>query len=361
MPVSGEAASGLMKSKIYIDLKSKGLPKKIVLPALLLLLGISIGFVLRDYSRSDGLYQHFEVREKGHSFTNPLLECASLPEASENDKLRPFKHKIEDLREGILGRGQVTDIAIYFRDLNNGPWVSIDPRECFAPSSLLKVPTLMSFLKEAETNPSLLKKKIKYQRINNLDLNEYQLIRPQKTLEPGKEYAVEELLYRMVAYSDNNATATLQGSIAPAILDRTYRDLGVRNPYVRGDEYILSVELCASFFRILFNASYLNKEMSEKALSYLSKVQYKEGIVAGVPSHIQVSHKFGERALGNNDEIKQLHDCGIVYYPNHPYLLCVLTNGGSFESLSETIREISHFVYQEIDDQHLLQSAGLNQ
>jgi len=28
----------------------------------------------------------------------------------------------------------------------------------------------------------------------------------------------------------------------------------------------------------------------------------------------------------------QLHDCGIVYYPETPYLLCVMTKGWNFET-----------------------------
>ena len=56
--------------------------------------------------------------------------------------------------------------------------------------------------------------------------------------------------------------------------------------------------------------------------------------------------------MGSNQEIKQLHDCGIVYYPKHPYLLCVMTRGDSFEYLDDTIRDISHLVYQEVNEHY---------
>jgi len=103
---------------------------------------------------------------------------------------------------------------------------------------------------------------------------------------------------------------------------------------------------------MLYNASYLNKELSEKALQYLSEVDFKQGLVSGVPQGIVVAHKFGEKVFGSSAEIKQLHDCGIVYYPRHPYLLCVMTRGASFEYLDDTIRQISSLVYQEVDAQH---------
>ena len=91
--------------------------------------------------------------------------------------------------------------------------------------------------------------------------------------------------------------------------------------------------------------------MSEKALSYMSEVDFKQGLVAGVPGGIAIAHKFGEKTVGASGEIKQLHDCGIVYYPNNPYLLCVMSRGDSFEYLDDTIREISHIVYEEVDRQ----------
>jgi len=114
----------------------------------------------------------------------------------------------------------------------------------------------------------------------------------------------------------------------------------------------MSVKEYASFFRILFNASYLNRDMSTKALRILSAVDYKNGIVAGVPSSVRVVHKFGERTLGPKLETKQLHDCGIVYYPNHPYLLCVMTRGSSFESLNEIVTDVSRLIYRELDSQY---------
>jgi hypothetical protein len=43
----------------------------------------------------------------------------------------------------------------------------------------------------------------------------------------------------------------------------------------------------------LFNASYLNRENSEKVLNLLTKTDFKDGLVAGVnDKNIAISHKF---------------------------------------------------------------------
>lgn len=102
--------------------------------------------------------------------------------------------------------------------------------------------------------------------------------------------------------------------------------------------------------RVLFNATYLNDANSEKALVLLSKATFDKGLTAGVPSTIVVSHKFGEHVNGADGVINsvELHDCGIVYYPKNPYLLCVMTRGKNINDLQNTIKEISNTVYTVI-------------
>lgn len=178
-----------------------------------------------------------------------------------------------------------------------------------------------------------------------------QTFKPTVTMERGKAYTVDDLLYRAIVHSDNNAYFLLYGSIDQTVLHKVYTDLGLEVPKVRNREDYMSVIEYASFFRILYNASYLNKEFSEKALQYLSEVDFKQGLVGGLPSGTVVAHKFGEKVFGSTAEIKQLHNCGIVYYPTRPYLLCVMSRGDSFEYLDDTIRQISRMIYQEIDGQ----------
>ena len=99
----------------------------------------------------------------------------------------------------------------------------------------------------------------------------------------------------------------------------------------------------------MFNASYLSRESSERGLAYLAHSDFQNGLVAGVPQGITVAHKFGERVSANG--AKQLHDCGIVYYPTRPYLLCVMTRGDDFSKLTEVIQSVSRIVYQSVDEQ----------
>ena len=80
---------------------------------------------------------------------------------------------------------------------------------------------------------------------------------------------------------------------------------------------------------------------SEKALDILSKTTFNDGLVAGVDKGITVSHKFGEY-VGQQIE---LHDCGIIYYPENPYFLCIMTRGDNLDNLKDVIKNISGQIY----------------
>ena len=65
-----------------------------------------------------------------------------------------------------------------------------------------------------------------------------------------------------------------------------------------------------------------------------------------LPKNIIVAHKFGES--GELGKEVQLHDCGIVYSPQHPYLICVMTKGKDFKNLENVIRSISKIAYERL-------------
>lgn len=292
----------------------------------------------------------FEARQGGLNFVNPLLECEVAGESIEFVELRSFKKNLQSLIDSLKNRGWTNFSAVYFRDLNNGPWFGINEKEKFSPASLLKVPLMMSYFKEAETNPKILGDRIKFEDLQNSNSSEN--VKPSSILHPGETYTVEELLRRSIIYSDNNAYLLLLRHFDQKKLIATYTDLNVPLPIDGADENIMTVKQYATFFRILFNSSYLDRKMSIRALELLSKTEFIAGLVAGVPSNVGVVHKFGERTYPGKDIEKQMHDCGIVYYPNHPYLICVMTRGDSFEHLDDSIREISALVFKNVDEQY---------
>jgi len=286
---------------------------------------------------SSSIPSNNEVHQSGYQFISPLLECAT-PHYLIKNKLET---ELKDIIDTNIKKRNISHASVYLRDLNNGLSLDIYKDEKFTPASLLKVPLMMAYFKLAESDPAILDKKLK---VETNDSHLVQNIAPAYHLEVGKEYTVLDIIKSMIIYSDNHGVDTLLRNINPDTLNLIYQDLNIKNPKDSDPENFMSVQEYSSFFRILYNASYLNKEMSEKALQIMSLSQYKQGLRANIPESVTISHKFGERIF---EDIKQLHDCGIVYQEKNPYLLCIMTRGENFNDMSFTIRELSDMVYQK--------------
>lgn len=282
-----------------------------------------------------------ERHEGGGILTNPILECFG----AEYDGIREYNISDVELQKEVnkeIQKHGLITMSVYVRDLNNGPWMGINQDDDFIGGSLLKVPMLISYLKLSESDPTILSRKIDYpkQIVSNV-----QYYSPSIQIEPGKTYTIEELLNYMIVYSDNNAAELLLKNIDRKEFDKVFVALGMGDPDPNRP-YTVDTKKYAAFFRVLFNASYLNKANSEKALDILTKVEFNRGIQAQIPNNLVVAHKFGLRTDG---QVNQLHDCGIVYYPDHPYLLCIMSRGGTFDAMSSSIANISKFIYEKFN------------
>ncbi len=316
--------------------------------ACMLMLG---GGIVFSMSNDCGSRQHGDrgqVRSGLKEFTNPLLECEVSADTIASSK-EDFSLDLTAFVTGLKKKLEVSEIAVYFRDLNNGPIIGINQNIPFAPASLLKVPIMMTYLGHAEENLNFLNQKIVFKTSSSL-LPDEQNILPDQHIELGHTYTVDELVVRMIKYSDNQAMALLYEGLPIAEQVELYRRVGIDSEILTDPSSKISVKQYSIFFRVLFNASYLSRTNSERALRLLSETYFNYGLRAGVPSAIPIAHKFGERKFG--DELQQLHDCGIIYYPNHPYLLCVMTRGSETALLQKTIAEISKFVYEKINNQY---------
>jgi len=305
-----------------------------------------IGFLVGDKYMQD--FSGSEMRESklgnsSYRYINPLLECDF--KASPNKNMGVVRNNIEKLINKDSYKKDISTASVYYRDLNNGPWFGVNEEADFSPASLVKVPVMMAYYYEAENNPAILDKEILANE--DYDYSE-QNIAPENKLEKGKKYKISDLIERMLVYSDNYAYYLLLNNIDGKKIEKIYDDLGISLAKVDDPSgNILSVKSYSSLFRVLFNSSYLNKYYSEKALSMLTKTKFYDGLVAGTPANIEISHKFGERRFLETGEV-QLHDCGIVYYSDRPYLLCVMSRGKDLDKLASFIKDVSNMVFDYV-------------
>jgi beta-lactamase class A len=268
-------------------------------------------------------------------------------------ELKPFQYKVNEVIENIEKNGDASAVSVYFRDLNNGNWFGIREHDKFSPRSLLKVPIMIAYFKWAESSPRVLRRTLTF--TGRGEGSNKNIDHPTKELEPGKSYTVNDLIFRMIVYDDADSFSLLYARLPPGRLDKVFKDLYVEYDPKKLDDS-LSLNAFAAYFRVLYNASYLSEEMSEKALRYLSKSSFRQGMAAGIPPNIEIACKQGERTItpasgGETPELQQIHEFGIIYHPNRPFLLGIMVRGTDTNRLTNAIRDITRLVYEEIDKQ----------
>ncbi len=317
---------------------------------LLVALNLAIGFSVGTW-----LYHHNqkECVDKYH-FLNPVFACL--------EKITVDKRAYSELKLNLVSFidkeikvGNAEEVGLFFRDLEAGPTLGINDRLDFIPASLLKLVHALTIFRfaEEENLPNIFSQKLNYKNDPYMNMQEFP---PQEIIKKDVLYTVNELVERTLQHSDNLADELLLEYIKfldpnNDLISETYRDLGILSTYSLNNTSV-SVKGYASIFRMLYNSSFLDKYNSEKLLGILSKNSFKNGLRAGLPDGIVVANKFGERTLTSTNE-KQLHDCGIVYYPTNPYLLCVMTKGKDFKNLEKIISHISREVYKEFDSRRI--------
>jgi len=312
-------------------------------------LGIAVGLFLYKiniFKQKTTTYLQIQRLYPGNGhLVNPLM---SVENPQDNDpKLEEIKYAIEEYINKSKERGDVSSVSVYLRNLNYSTWIGVNEDENYAAASLLKVPLMMAYLKLSEKDPSILNKEIKYDTEINIQFSQNMV--PKNSLQLGDAYTVDELLSHMIVNSDNIASGILLNNIDLKLFSKVYSDLKIPIPDLTESENQISAKDYAAFFRAIYNCTYLTEDLSEKAIELLSKTEFKDGIVAGVPDDITIAHKFAERKYaGDIYSLKgsQLHDCGIVYYSKSPYLICVMTRGKDFNTLKEIIKNISKTVYE---------------
>lgn len=327
--------------------------KTAVLITLVTALLLSNAFLLYQYSNhhppGDPLAQSPEER---FAYLNPnVANREYLYFQNQQNKyitnLFPLKAQLVDFvnaqPRGVFG--------IYFENLNTGAWVGINERESFIPASLLKLPVVVAILKRIDEG------------MFTLDTNV--IIRPGDIntaygavgmLKPGDETTLRDLTNYTLHYSDNTAANTLFALMTPDDVLDAAMGLGLPARNVKNltkdREVQISPKDYAHMLLSLYHASYLRRAHSNLVLSFLSNTAFHDGLPEGLPEGVRIAHKVGYRPDSVYGE--QHHDCGIIYYPPSPYVLCIMTKGLTQEETDRFAKRVSEMTFaymqEEIED-----------
>ncbi len=313
------------------------------------------------HQTSPALYKGGTLRQSNTPYTyiSPLLSC-DIGSQEAFPEFAPLKSQVASLIDKKIAAGDAQHISVYVRSLRSARWFEINPSITYAPASLLKVFVMMAYYKEADDSdaPALLDKQITFEGSADPTTNTPGEEIPHLT--NGESYSIDRIIKQMIVYSDNDALNTLVDNFDPktlAAFQDIFSDLNIPAPVGQdeGSLNFLTVDNYSQVFQVLYGSTYLSNRYSEQAMALLADAQYKSGIVSGVPESLTVAHKFGVTTVPASTTpsgvINELHDCGIVYYPNnHPYLLCVMTEGKDFAKLQRSLQDISKTTYAWLDN-----------
>ncbi len=277
------------------------------------------------------------VRGSNGKLTHPLLTCAAEP--ADAAGLAEAQTGVERILAAAKYHG-IARAAVHVSDLETCEWFEIGSEERFHPASIMKLPLALTWLRRASQDASILTRQLTYDMPSNADTRED---RNASALLTGQSYEVAEPLRRMLVDSRNDAKWLLNRDVPIAALDAIWLDLGLTPP-PRDRDPEVGIHDVALMLHALYDGAWLGRDASEMALGWLAGATYRDGLAAALPNAAVVAHKYGRRVRTDAPAGQwnlQLHDCGILYRPGHPVLVCVMTEGDNEPVQQSAMQQIA--------------------
>ena len=332
-------------------------PVKITLASLAVILLASAlvygGYAFGTYqAENSNIISYTLDSDTPYTFLKPLLTF-SISRSYKEAEVAGLHNDVQKIA-AAQPQETLTRYAYYFKDLTTGKWTGVNETDQYDPASMLKVAFAVAAYKQEEVTPGFLSERLTYtQQI--ADIQKQFNMAPPVDLAVGQSYSIPYLLKEMLSDSDNGAKDMLVLAINNDILNRMFTDLSITRPASNDDAstFTISPQEYSRFLRILYYGTYdLSWKDSNTILQLLSQATFTNGLVAGVPSDVVVAHKFGEHAVETSTKQVagvELSDCGIVYHPKHPYLICVMTEGKDTLALANFIAQVSRVTYDDVN------------
>jgi len=266
----------------------------------------------------------------------PLLSKRILLEFPQ-DILLNFLDLRTELRNQVKPYGE--SFGLYFEYLPTGTTIGINEKVEFHAASLFKIPVVMAYYRFRERthrqdDPEITIKK------DQLDDQFGDLWKKGE----GARIKASDAVRLTITESDNTAAKTLVPFIEPKDFEAVYQGLDID---LQSDDQgaLISAKNYSSILKSLYFSSVLDKESSEEILDLLTKTKFPDKLAAGVPSNVLVAHKIGDFVDSEGNE--GFRDCGIVYVPRRPYVLCIFSVGNE-QLARERMQKLSKTIYDYV-------------
>jgi beta-lactamase class A len=259
-------------------------------------------------------------------------------------KLETRVGAIADQLDGVMG------VAIL--DLTDGRTLLRNADRVFPTASSIKIAILLELYRQDQEARAGVKGKARLEDVYTFDPKDLVEGSPiMAGLTPGVTRVTNrDLAQFMVAVSDNAATNVLIDRVGKNNVNATLRRLGLSKTMLRrkmmdiaaarrGEENVSTPQEMVRLLEALYKGKALDKQATAEFIQQLS-TKKDSYIPRHLPDNVQVANKPGELEAVRND-------CGIVFAPNRPFAISVMTAYDRDEKAAErAISEIALEAYR---------------
>src|SRR5262245_36461108 len=249
-------------------------------------------------------------------------------------RLETRVHDIADKFDGVIG--------IVIRDLTDRRTLSLNADRVFPTASSIKIAVLLELYRQDQEMRSGTKGKARLDDTYTFDPKDLvEDSRIMAGLTPGVTHVTNrDLAQFMVAVSDNAAANILIDRVGKDSVNATLRGLGLSKTMLRrkmidiaaarrGDENVATPEEMVRLLEAIYKQKVLSKETTAALIKQLSTLK-QSYIPRLLPESVQVANKPGELEAVRTDS-------GIVFAPNRPFAISVMTAYDHDEQAAERV------------------------
>ncbi|HEX6750097.1 MAG TPA: serine hydrolase [Longimicrobium sp.] len=260
------------------------------------------------------------------------LACASVPARAATPRAGGAPQDTAQLRRTLEGlmRGYAGVAGVSVLNLRTGESLSIRGDETFPTASLIKTAVLVTLMDEVRRGRVRLDEHttmIARDRVGGSGVLQY--------MQSGLEPTLGDLAWLMITISDNTATNLLLDKLNVKTVWDKMDSLGLRHTRIHSKTFLRSTSIAvdssvkyglgvttpnetARLFELLYRGRAVSPALDSAALDILRNNQDATKLARWLPDTVSVAHKTGEVDQSRND-------CGIIYGPEAPVVVCAMT------------------------------------
>ena len=288
------------------------------------------------------------------SLTWGQAASSCCPQTPTKEKQQALWQKVQD-RIAEVDRRLDGAMGVAIRDLTSGETYLLHADDVFAQASSIKITVLAQLYQQEQRGRNGAKN---VGRLNDLYTVRSEDMVPDSYIMLGLSPGVTRVTNRdlatmMVAVSDNSATNVLIDHVGMSNVEQMLASLGLKNTHLRrkmmdleaarqGRENVSTPREMMTLLEDIYQNKVVDKELTADFFKVLSTPK-DSSIPKLLPPDVVIANKPGELEAVRNDS-------GIVFVPNRPFVICVMTTYLHDERAGQqAISEIALAAYDYFD------------